>query len=338
MAHEILEHDQVLLHAAPAWHGFGQVVPDAPTAVAAQKRVLDWEVLQAPLLAMCDDGEDLAVHDYQLNYRSDTHDQLGIVGTGYCPIQNSELAAFCDALAEQGDTIKVESCGSIRNGKKVWFLLKGESFSVRDKDEVKPYILVSNGHDGWTALRCTPTTIRVVCSNTLHMVIPQREAEGRIQKAMPASFVAHHTSTILGRVHEAQAALKLYGKSLDATRQVIDQLAAKDVSREDVQKFFLECYTRDFAVIPTEPKKKTEQNARDKAMDACAKMFNRFDQERDLCGATAWNMLNAYTWMTQHDLGRLKDQEKAAERKVESKLFGKDSVRAYNALTAAMAL
>jgi len=341
MAHELLEHDNVVLFKDAAWHGLGTIVQDAPTPADALKLArLDWNVLQAPLWARCPDGGSIDVEDHVLNYRSDTEDQLGIVTAGYRPIQNQELADFCYALAEQGDVVKCETAGSIRNGKKVWFLLKGESFSVRGVDEVQPFVLVSNGHDGGTALRCTPTTIRVVCSNTLHAVIPSNEREGQIGKApVQAKFIAHHTSTIMDRVEEAKAALQLYGRSLAATRELIDQLAAKDVKREDVQQFFLECYTHDFGAFSANPKNKIEQNSRERAMNACNAVFGRFDEERELCGTTAWGAMNAYTWWLQNGRHlRGKDLERVAERKVESKLFGVDSERTLNALATALSL
>ena len=341
MSHDIMEHDNVVLYKDAAWHGLGTIVQDAPTpADALTLARLNWNVLQAPLWASCPDGGSIEVNDHVLNYRSDTEDQLGIVTNGYRPIQNTELADFCFALAEQGDVVKCETAGSIRNGKKVWFLLKGESFSVRGKDEVQPFILVSNGHDGGTALRCTPTTIRVVCSNTLHMVIPANEAEGRIGKApQTAQFVAHHTATIMDRVQEAKAALQLYGRALEGTRELIDQLAAKDVKREDVQQFFLECYTRDFGAFPSNPQNKIEQNSRERAMDACNAVFQRFDDERELAGTTAWGMFNAYTGYLQNDRHlRGKDMERVAERKVESKLFGVDADRCHATLATALAL
>lgn len=341
MSHEIQEHDNVVLYRNAAWHGLGTIVQDAPTPADALKLArLDWDVLQAPLWASCPDGGSIEVDSHVLNYRSDTEDQLGIVTNGYRPIQNSELAEFCFALAEQGDEVKCETAGSIRNGKKVWFLLKGESFSVRGKDEVQPFILVSNGHDGGTALRCTPTTIRVVCSNTLHMVIPANEREGQIGKApQPARFVAHHTSTIMDRVEEAKAALQLYGRAIAATKELIDHLAAKDVKREDVQQFFLECYTRDFGAFPANPQNKVEQNARERAMDACNLVFQRFDNERDLTGTTAWGVYSAYSGWLQNDRHlRGKDPARVAERRVESKLFGVDSERTLAALSTALSL
>ena len=340
MSHEIEEHDGLVLHRERAWHGLGTIVEQAPTPLEALKIArLDWEVLQCPLIGLLDNQDELPINGHQLNYRSDTFDQLGIVGSGYQPIQNRELAEFCEALAEQGDTVKIESAGSIRNGQKVWFLLKGESFSVRDADEIVPYILASNGHDGGTALRITPTTIRVVCSNTLHMVIPQNEREGQRTNLGQARFVANHTENIAQRIEEAKAALQLYGRAISETRQVIDQLAAKDVGREDIQRFFLECYTREFGSIPVNPKDKVEQNRRDRAMDACNSVFERFDREQHLTGATAWGAFSSWTGWLQNDRKvRINDPDKARDRMHESKLFGANADRAHSALSAALSI
>lgn len=340
MAHEILEHDNVVLHRVMAWHGLGTVVQDAPTPGEALKIAnLNWTVEQWPLYATNGEGRRLALEDHVVNVRTDVGQSLGVVTTNYRPIQNTELADFCELLAEQSDSVKVESAGSIRNGAKVWFLLKGESFSVRGRDDVCPYILVSNGHDGGTALRCTPTTVRVVCSNTLHMVIPQRDREGRLAKSpQQACFVANHLGDVKGKVEDAKAALGLYGRALDGTRLLIDAAAAKDVNQEFVQRFFLECYTRDFGPIVDAPKTKAEQKARDKSQDAYVKFANRFDRERDVAGATAWNACNAYTGWSQNDRSFWKDADKESDRRVASKLFGQDAERAVQSLALALTL
>lgn len=339
MAHEIGKHDGLVLAGSKAWHGLGVVVSDAPTPKKALEIAnLNWEVQQWALSATDGDGHKIALPGKVLNVRSDIYGALGVVSDGYKPIQNAELAEFCQLLAEQGDEVKVESAGSIRNGEKVWFLLKGDSFSVgKKKDEVSPYILVSNGHDGGTALRCTPTTVRVVCSNTLHMVIPRKE-NGRTVKMGSASYMACHLGDIRGKVEDAKQALGLYGRSLEATRQMLDQTAAKQVTREDVQRFFLECYTRDFGPIAANPKDAAEERARSKSQDAFVKVMARFDAERKLAGTTAWNVFNAYTGWSQNDRTFWKNAEKEDDRRTASKLFGQDIERATAALMTALAL
>ena len=51
MAHEIMEHDDLVLVNQSAWHGLGTVVLSAPTPTEALKMAhLDWEVLQDPII------------------------------------------------------------------------------------------------------------------------------------------------------------------------------------------------------------------------------------------------------------------------------------------------
>jgi phage/plasmid-like protein (TIGR03299 family) len=326
----------VVLHKNQAWHGLGIVVEDAPTPTKALKLAgLDWTVEQWPLHAT-KDRQRINLEEQVLNVRSDTQTPLGVVSTGYQPVQNKHLAEFCEMLAEQGDVVTVESAGSIRNGERVWFLLKGESFSVRKKDEVTPYICVSNGHDGGTAIRCTPTSVRVVCSNTLHLVIPRFE-KGKLTKAVPGAFVANHLGDVKEKVEQAKAALELYGKTLTSTRELIDQAAAKNLNSDAVARFLLGCYVRDFGAIADNPKEAKEERARTKAQDAMAVMFQRFEGEKAIAGSTAWNAFNAYTGWSQHRTF-WKDAAADQERRTGSKLFGQDADRAVETLVAALAL
>lgn len=335
MAHEITEVDGVVLHARPAWHGLGVVVTDAPTPDEALKLAgLDWEVEQWPLSAT--NGETRLMVDDRMNVRMPGAIRLGIVSAGYKVLQNRQLAQFCNELAEVGDTVRVESAGSIRQGRKVWFLLKGESFSVRAADMVEPYILVSNGHDGGTAIRATPTTIRVVCSNTLHMVIPRDDRGGCIKVA---GFAAAHVGNATKRIEEAKAILGLYGRALDGTRAMVDELAARDVSNEAANRFWLECYTAtvgSFADVPTTTRERTE---RDRAVEAMRSMSITFQRERDLAGPTAWNAANAFSrWIQQEKRIHAKDLGKKRDARLQSNLFGVNQEATNEAMQRALSM
>jgi phage/plasmid-like protein (TIGR03299 family) len=342
MAHEITNTDGIVLHREAAWHGLGTVVESAPTPREALKLAgLDWRVNQLPLYAMDLDSKNrIAVNSHVLNVRSDNNGSLGIVGRDYKPFHNDELADFCDSLTDSGD-VRIESAGSIRGGGKVWFLLKGESFDARLGDEVAPYICVSNGHDGGTALRVTPTTVRVVCSNTLHMVIPRMERERARSAAnyRSAAFVSFHIGDLASKVEEAKRALQVYGKGLETTRELITTLAARDVNSDEFRTFFLEAYARDFDGIPSNPKTQADQKKRDKALDAFAAVERRFESESRIAGSTLWNALNAYTGWLQNDRGlNYRDAAVKVERSQNSKLFGSDSDRTTAAFAQALSL
>lgn len=337
MAHEIESTDNVILHREKAWHGLGIVVEDAPTPTEACRLAgLDWQVEQW-LLTAYPEADVMAAKqadEYRANIRSDTRAILGIVGAGWRPVQNTELAGFCEALAEYGDDVRVESAGSIRGGRKVWFLLKGESFSVRGTkgDVIAPYIAASMGHDGTQAVRFDPTTIRVVCSNTLHMVT------GEGTNLRPAAYTIRHSGDISAKLDEAKAGLKLYRHALATTTGAMETLASADVKRKDIEAFWLDVYQRLVEPIPSAPTTKAETRAREKAVDAFAEMSEIFDRELSVAGANAWNALNAFTgWMQNGRKARGLDDEARDESRTHSKLFGTALDASDNAFAVALA-
>ena len=349
MAHEIEMHDGLVLNQNAAWHGLGTIVENAPTLAEALKIAkLDWTVESWPVSACSPEGDKrLILPKHRANIRADIGTCLGVVGKDYQPIQNSDLAEFCEMLAKEGDTVKLESAGSIRNGAKVWFLMKGESFSVRGAgaatskdDAVSPYILVSNGHDGGTALRCTPTTVRVVCSNTLHAVIPQFDAESKkMSGKRTACYYARHTKNVKERVEEARTALGLYCDSIAKTREVIDSVAAKTMTAEQVKQFFLTCYTRDFGSLDPHSFEKADQRRMVAARDAFRYMDEHFSRGLDLTGSTAWGAMNAYTEWLEHDRPiRVTNYGENMQQRLSAKLFGVDADRAHLTLLAALAV
>jgi phage/plasmid-like protein (TIGR03299 family) len=349
MAHEIEQHDNVVLHRQRAWHGLGIVVEDAPTPLEALTIAgLDWEVVPAPLLASMPDGSKVSCRGHVANVRSDlvgVDDDasiLGIVSTHYQAVQNRELAEFCEALAEQDDTVRIESAGSIRNGQKLWFLLKGDSFTVGDdEDVIAPYVCVSNGHDGKTSVRATPTSVRVVCSNTLHMVIPRIDDEGRIgrKELEGRSFVCNHVGDMKGKVEEAKQALQLYGRARDEMRGGMDLLADADCTTDAFKQFFLRAYSNTVKPIAATPTTEAERRDYNKAVEGAVKCLSRFTEESDRFGGSMWTAFNAYSGWLQHDRGiNYKDPTVKVERRQELSLFGIDSERTSRAFAIALSL
>ena len=332
--HEITKTDNVVLAGEPAWHGLGTVVESAPTPSEALGLAgLDWQVETWPMMAFGPEGDRVEAEGHYATVRTDTGSVLGAVGRNYEPIQNRELAEFAEALAEQGDVVRCETAGSIRGGKRVWFLLRGASFSVRGDGETVPYILVANGHDGTCAMRCIPTSVRVVCSNTLHLVLPGKSGSlGR-----DAGFVVRHSGDVAGKVEAAKRALQLYGRSLESSREVMASLASRSVTRKQVQDFWLDVYQRVQSPVPADPRTAGEKMQRTLAERAMGKMAERFDAERgDGCDASGWLAFNAVSGWLQHDRPVQAKGEGAREQRVLNQLFGTAAKDTRSVLAAAV--
>jgi len=339
MAHEIESTDGAVFHRTPAWHGLGIVVEEAPTVKEALKLAgMEWGVdqreLYTPIETLGEDGvvnkEWVKVPSHVANFRGDNNELLGVVSANYCPVSNGELAEFCDSLiAEATGKVRIESAGSIRGGKRVWFLLKGEEFQIAKGDGIFPYLLASNGHDGGSTCRITPTSVRVVCSNTMHQVIPRSDTGELLGSAV--SF--KHTSNIMDRIEEARHALAVYGKTLESFKTMANDLSKRAVTSDEVKSFFLESYTADFGEIPINPQDKNQERARLRALDAFSMFARRFDDEREIAGSSAWNMINAYSGLVQHDKkGRGKVDVARVESRSESNLLGLNQDRTQKAL------
>lgn len=341
MAHEITETDNVVLHKQAAWHGLGTIVDKAPTPLEALTLAgLEWEVEQREMytevmVADPDTGRMkptmIEIPNSVANYRSDTGEFLGIVGSNYKVINNREVAEFAMAIGEE-EVVRVETAGSIRGGKKVWFLLKGDAFEVGNGDTVYKYLLLSNGHDGLAPYRVTPTSIRVVCSNTLHAVIPR----GDSGELGTSAFVLKHTTNIMDRLLEVKAALKEYGKKTTEMEERAQSLAKAQAKADDYKKFFFDCYTHDFGEVNVNPKDAKEERRYNRALDAYSLFSRRFDDEKVIAGTGWWTAFNAYSGLIQHDKkARGKTDIERVRNQQNSNLFGLNADRTVAALSRA---
>lgn len=331
MAHEITNTDHLVLNARPAWHGLGTVVEKAPSPQEALRLArLDWQVQLHKLNYLTDlaPGTQRLVpveHRAVVRHNADgSTATLGVVGPEYTVIQNSVLAELAEQFNRDG-VVKVESAGSLNGGARVWFLLKGETIEARPGDETHPYILLSNAHDGSAALTASGTTVRVVCSNTLAMAL------GSSRK-----IAFRHTSGIASRVEEIARVSREFVAGRDLRMEQMRALAAKQLTREEVENFFMGVYIRTLGLqLPTAAEAAAKggrvQAARTKAEERIGRWAQIATLEWDVRGSgrTAWAAMNAVT----EEMGERESRsEKAAE------LFGGAAERREAVLQAALAL
>ena len=337
MAHELTETDGLYLAHQPAWHGLGTVWP-ANVGPEEGLRIakMDWHLDQYPVHIAAADGSQIRVKGYKGNYRSDIDIKdprafLGMVSEGYCPVQNLALAKFCYDLAEAGKgEVTCETVGSIQGGRRVWFLLKTDAINIGNDDIVVPYLLVSNSHDGSASVRITPTSVRVVCSNTLHMVVPRAD-DGKIGRAVMAY---RHTDSIHSRLEAAKAALAGFTAARETTTGIITKMSTASADESLRQDYFFQRYEEDFGKI-----QKEDANAIAKAASAYQSFTKRWDDEMHLHNGSVWGMFNSYSGMVQNDQkARGKDDVDRIDRRRDSNLFGLNIRRTQAAFAAAAAL
>jgi phage/plasmid-like protein (TIGR03299 family) len=134
---------------------------------------LDWQVNLTDLRT--DAG--VSVPEHKAVVRSDTQAVLGVVGSQWTGIQNSEMLDTLRSLAGQIEGSKIETAGMFGGGKRVWLQCTAPSMDFNlgdgDGDQTLGKLLITSRHDGTGAMRLCPTGVRVICQNTLAMALKQ---------------------------------------------------------------------------------------------------------------------------------------------------------------------
>lgn len=198
MAHEPAEMNgrtAMMFYGETPWHKLGTRLERPATASEAITAAgLDYTV-ELKELATTDGSQ---VPQRKAVVRGDTERVLGVEGNSYVPMQNVECFSFLDAVV----TERVSHSGSTRQGERIWLLAKLPGYiRVRGSDDVtEKFLLLSNSHNGTSALRVYFTPIRVVCANTLAMA--ERKSRGHGMSVL-------HKGDLGAKVHEAQTVLGL---------------------------------------------------------------------------------------------------------------------------------
>jgi len=215
----------------PAWHGLGTVIETAPTSSDAIRLArLDWKVVQKPIF----DDQGREIKGYKVNQRDSDGTNLGIVTGRYKIVQNEDAFAFTDALLGEG--VRFETAGSLASGKRVWMLARMEG-TVLCEENIDPYLVFTNAHDGTGAVRVAITPIRVVCQNTLNLALSKASRH----------WSCAHKGDIQSKLEEARYTLASAERYMAALEEEFGVLKLKKVSESDVNRMTEELLKAEFA-------------------------------------------------------------------------------------------
>lgn len=159
------------------WHRLGhRLPPKQPLEVWAQQAGMDWSIQETPVRFMTQpEGDALqaleSFAEQKVLYRSDTRAALSVVSSRYQVVQPRAVLEFYRDLTEIGG-YEMETAGVLKGGRKVWALARtGKQAVLKGSDTVNGYLLLATSCDGTLATSVTPTTVRVVCNNTLAIAL-----------------------------------------------------------------------------------------------------------------------------------------------------------------------
>jgi len=210
------------------WHGEGTYVGDenVHSKEALVASGLEWDVHKAECYAQ-EEGGDIFIPDMRAVLRDSDNAYMGMVGKDFNLLQNSEAFEFMDSLVDEG-LMRYHTAGSLRNGKRIFILGKIGQYEALPNDLVDKYILLYNSHDGTGALRCLPTTVRVVCANTVALALNKGQGQG---------ISVRHTKNMRSRMDEAKQIFGLAQEQLAEVEEFHKALAQTEMTNEQFNEF-----------------------------------------------------------------------------------------------------
>ncbi|MFF3867085.1 DUF932 domain-containing protein [Micromonospora sp. NPDC001898] len=197
---------QVALYTTtPAWHQLGNVIPGGTTDIDQVLTLggINFNVSRRPVLYQATPTDQPRIlADQFVNIREDTNAGLGVVGARYEVLQNRQGFEFLQDLVDDY-AVTWESAGALREGRKVFVAMRLPQTVTIDaagvNDEIVPFIVAMNSHDGSSLFQVVVTPWRPVCGNTERFAV--RDALTR--------WGVRHTRNARDRIEEARRTLRL---------------------------------------------------------------------------------------------------------------------------------
>lgn len=316
------------------WHQLGHALPPKqPLEVWARQAGMDWEIHETPVryaasagagaggVAGATEGPTLDFEDHKVLYRSDTLAPLSVVGRRYQVVQPATVLEFYRDLTERSG-FELETAGVLKAGRKFWALARtGAQATLQGRDVVHGYVLLATSCDGSLATTVTPTTVRVVCANTLAMAV---------DGATGAVRVPHNT------VFDPQAVKQKLGIAVSGWGDFMYRmktLAERKVPHAEAERFLRTVLTP--ATSPSGNATSTEPAAPGLVLRKVQSLYDGHGRGAELGAAkgTAWGLLCAVTEYVDHER-----RARNADYRLDSAWFGQGAGLKQRALDAALAL
>lgn len=237
------------------WHNLGTRVMQAPSSSEALILAgLDWKVVQEPVYT----GSNEKIEGFKANVRDRDRRILGVVSDKYKVVQNEEAFAFTDTLLGEG--IRYETAGSLQGGKRVWLLARLPQEYIIAGEQISPYLVFSNSHDGSGAIRVAVTPIRIVCNNTLNLAL----------NTAKRSWSTIHAGDIKGKIREAEDTLFMARDYMGALGAEFEELRRISLTDKQVMEYIeiLLPEDKDFSKIHINNIRKLREDMKARYFDA----------------------------------------------------------------------
>lgn len=223
--------------------------------------------------------------------RTDTMQPFGVVTDAYEILQNRDAFDFLDSLVMEG--AKFETAGFFKkNGAASYITMSTEPMTILG-DEFDPFMMISNGHDGGSAVKVCLTAIRAVCRNTAILALKKASNLVTVQ----------HSKKMYDKLLVAQEVLLSNTKYMEELKIVAEELAVKPFSEKAFEALAYKLY-------PIEEEKSEIIQIRNLAQIEHLLRAYKQDDLQNFNG-TAWKVLQAVSDVNSHPL-RFRETKKIA--------------------------
>ena len=265
------------------WHGLGRRVEKPMTVIEAlEYSGLDWEVKPETCYFEKEDGIFDIVPGIIANVRATDKRVLGTVTTRYKIVQNSQAFEVIEHIMDAVGKQFIETAGALFGGRQVFILGRLEGCTALG-DQIDPYLVFKNSHDGSSIVEVAVTPIRVVCNNTLTMAL-----EGSRRK-----WGCSHTGDIQSKIAEAQETLRRAADYMKAFPEFAKIMVDVNLYDDDIPELMEALFP-----LPEDPSPLTIKNNEWRKQT----LYNLYTSVEDIAKfeGTAWGMYNAVSDYCTH--------------------------------------
>lgn len=218
--------------------------------------------------------------------RNDNQQLLGIVGKDYCPISNTKLMEFTDALTKSGE-FELQGFDELNDGKIILAFLKNTNANLKINGCLnEEYMFIGNSFDGTKRFHIGTTSSLARCSNQFASTLKV--------------FSKKHTSFFDTDETIVKNIIKSYKTKKGILYESFDGMETVRVDESIINKLIKEIYT----MLNNDSKSIKEKDwTKSPSMLNLKKCINR--EMKDL-GNNAFGLFNGVTWYTSHEM-RSKD-------------------------------
>lgn len=313
------------------WHHLGHALPKKqPIEIWAQAAGMQWQIQETPVRYMATEqgragasalyGEALEFPEQKVLYRSDTKAPLSVVSQRYKVVQPQEVLEFYRDLSDVAG-FELETAGVLKAGRRFWALARtGKSATLKGNDVVHSYLLLATSCDGTLATMAIPTSVRVVCNNTLAVALQGASGSGAVKVPHSTHFDAKAVKQQLG----------IAVNQWDSFMYRMKTLAERKVKTHEAMNYLLKvlCHTDGHA-------DSSVGLSNERALKKVQSMYEGHGRGAELAAAkgTAWGLLSAVTEFVDHER-----RARSQEFRLDSAWFGQGATLKQRALDHALQL